>query len=200
MTCLVAIKYEEKGKKGVVVAADSLSSSYGKHRESQAQVIKIIKHDEITIASSGCLRTCDIIEYNFLPDFRFFSKNFTTKESEQYMEKTFIPDLIRSLRSNKVLEEKTDIPLEGREFRLVVAFNNEIYTVSSNFALIHCGEYTARGRGSMYALGSITTSLEFMKGEKLSKLQAKNIAEQAIISAARFDFSVDDKITFEYQE
>lgn len=203
MTCLVAIKYEDYDKKGLLFAADSLVSSYKKHTESSAVTNKIMKKDDLVIACCGSLRTADIIKYQFKPNLKCFSKNYK-EEFKEYIGGVLIPDLISLFRENNILEEKENITKENCYFDLLLGFDNEIYSISHDFSLRHIQSYTAKGSGACYALGAIHNSLEILKEsgfeDLMLKEQAVTISTRAINAAAHFDFYVDNNITFEFLE
>ena len=202
MTCLVAIKYKDYDKKGILFAADSMVSS--NRRLTESPVCKITKKNNLIMAVSGSGRVADIIQYQLNPRFSCFGIKNKEEEFKEYIGKHFVPDLITLLKTNLILKEKDNVAKDSNSFSLLVGFQNQIYCIDSNFAIIQAPRYTAIGSGTKYALGSIHSSLEVLKEnptpELMLKEQAVIIATRAIKAAAYFDFFVDDNITFEFLE
>ena len=202
MTCLVAIKYKDYDKKGILFAADSMVSS--NRRLTESPVCKITKKNNLIMAVTGSSRVADIIQYQLDPRFSCFSIKNKDEEFKEYIGKHFVPDLIDLLRKNFILKKEDDVAKDDHNFSLLVGFQNQIYCIHSNFAIIEAYKYTAAGSGTRYALGSIHSSLEVLKEnstpELMLKEQAVIIATRAIKAAAHFDFYVDDNITFEFLE
>ncbi len=202
MTCLVAIKYKDYDKKGILFAADSMISSNRILTESP--FCKIVKKSGLIIAITGSSRVSDIVQYQLEPKFSCFGIQNKEEEFKEYVGKHFVPDLITLFRENLLLKEKDNVAKDEHNFSLLIGFQNQIYCIHHNFAIVEAYKYTAAGSGTRYALGSIHSSLEVLKEHATSELMLKEqaviIATRAIKAAAYFDFFVDDNITFEFLE
>lgn len=166
--------------KNILVGADRQSTSGSSYKELSSP--KIIKKNNFIIGITGGHLLNNVIKYNFnIPE---HNKKIS---DDIYINTVFIKELRESLIKNNV--SKVENNKENIESSLLIAYNNKIYIISSDFCVIEYNDgYCSIGSGSYHAMGALYIY------KKLKKYVDKQGIIYAIKAAIKNDIYCSGKI------
>lgn len=159
MTCIIAIKHEN----GVLMGADSLVTTGDECTVLKQK--KIFKKGKYLIGVCGRLRTTSILlGANAPPEI-----NNGNKTTYKFMIREFMPWL-RKTMSEAGFERKKDEVKEMVGSWLIVAIDNEIYHIDTDYSLYQSQlDFSVEGSGAPYAKGVLYQNKNINVKEKIKK-------------------------------
>lgn len=160
MTTIVAV--QEKGN--VVFASDS-QTSWGHRKSFSAE--KLFSNGTLLIGASGDVRVSNVFEVADLPQ----PESHLKKRGDIYrwLVNTLVPSLQKALEEAGTLS--TENGETGNRGSFLVAVNNQVFEVSSDFAVTteRTGQY-AIGSGGAIAIGALAAGASAREAVKIATL------------------------------
>lgn len=150
MTCIVGLK-----NNGIVyIGADTGVYSGYINMSTQGQnpkKMKIFKKGDFISSTTGQARGSHIIEKIWtIPDRK------VNESTDDYIHKTFLDSIVHTFKSANHLEEDKGVVRISSES--IFAYDNRLFSLSSDLLIVEYDGYVANGCGIEYALGSLHTT------------------------------------------
>ena len=186
MTTLAAIQ----GEGWCAIAADSqVSDETGFTMEIVTG--KVFSSGPALIAAAGSVRGINILQ------FAWTAPACTTKSTDVYMTKTFIPAMRRAFIENGY-DMKSDGDVASNENEFLIAVKGVLYSVDDDYSWERCSRHLyAGGSGANYALGALSV----LGAEKSKSIEdASRFLRKAVATSIKYDAYSGGDITVFSQE
>lgn len=179
MSVVVAVKYDN----GVAVGADKQATMHGEFAYACTK-IKKFEDSNIAIGLSGLLDDFLPVQYcEEIIDYKDLFKK--TRIDGAYIYENTIPKLIDLLKNrNRVKQDMGRIKMESD---FLLATNDGIFLIDSEFGMFEYGFYASIGCGTFSVEGYLNVELKDKKPELINKDEAVRIVKDAIEKACSSD-------------